>query len=280
MNILDGSALAARRLPGLRARAQALGAARGRSPSLGILGFTDVSGKVPHVAPKLRAAESCGIEVRVEALPVDASLADAIAAMERLRSAAELDGLFVQFPYPDASWGEPIEALIPPALDVDVMAPREVERFIRDAAMLPPVTVSAALALMDDAGIVLDGREGVVIAEASPFAEMFRLAFARRGARMAALVTPGEAMQHAAVRAASLVIVAAGIPGAVDATALADGAVAIDVGYFNPGARGDIANATTARHLDAVVPVPGGIGPMTISALLERVILFAERRGV
>lgn len=277
MTILDGSALAARRLPGLRARAQALGAARGRLPSLGILGFADASGKVPHVAPKLRAAEASGVAVRVEALPVGATLADAIAATERLRSDPDLDGLFVQFPYPEASWGEAIESLIPPALDVDVMAPREVQRFMRDASMLPPVTVSAALALMDDAGIALADRDGVVIAEPSPFAEMFRLAFARRGVRMSGLVSPQDAMHDAAVRGASLVIVAAGMPGAVDAMALAEGAVAIDVGYFNPGARGDVAHATTARHLDAVVPVPGGIGPMTISALLERVILFAER---
>lgn len=277
MIILDGTALAATRLPALRARAQALAAARGRAPLLGILGFADASGKVPHVAPKLRAAEACGIEVEVVAVPPGATLADALVAIERLRVTPGLDGLFVQFPYPDPSWGDAIEALIPPALDVDVMAPLEIKRFFADAGALPPVTVSAALALVDHAQLRLEEREGVVVAEPSPFAEMFREAFARRGARMHPLVAPQAAADDARVQAASLVIVAAGVPGVVDARRLAAGAIAIDVGYFNPGARGDIANVDAARHLGAVVPVPGGIGPMTISALLERVIRFAER---
>jgi methylenetetrahydrofolate dehydrogenase (NADP+)/methenyltetrahydrofolate cyclohydrolase len=277
--ILDGSALAARRLPGLRARVQALVAARGREPLLGILGFADASGKVPHVAPKLRAAESCGIAVELATLPPGVTLDETSFAVEALRAMPGLDGLFVQFPYPDPSWAATVEALIPSALDVDVMAPAEVERYFADPTVLPPVTVSAALALMDDARLALAGRAGVVVAEPSPFAEMFRLAFTRRGVQMSELVPPSGAHDDARVRQAALVIVAAGSPGCVDAASLAEGAIAIDVGYFNPGARGDIANATTARHLDAVVPVPGGIGPMTISALLERVILFAERRG-
>lgn len=277
MRLLDGKALAARRLPELRARALALVAARGRVPLLGILGFADASGKVPHVAPKLRAAEACGIDVRVVAVPEGASLDDLLTAMRQLCAQPGLDGVFVQFPYPDANWGAEIEALIPPSLDVDVMAPFEVERYLRDPEMLPPVTVSAALMLVDDAALTLDGRSGVVVAEASPFAEMFRLAFARRGARMAELVAPADAATDARVHEAGVVIVAAGAPATIDATKLAAGAIAIDVGYFNAGARGDIANAETARHLDAIVPVPGGIGPTTISALLERVILFAER---
>lgn len=277
MQLLDGKSLAARRLPELRARAQALAAARGRVPLLGILGFADASGRVPHVAPKVRAAEACGIDVQVVAVPNGASLAEALTAMRELGAQPGLDGLFVQFPYPDASWGAEIEALIPAALDVDVMAPSEVERYRREAEMLPPVTVSAALMLVDEAALTLAGRSGAVVAEPSPFAEMFRVAFERRGVRMAELLRPADAAQSTVLRESSLVIVAAGEPGVVDARVLAPGAIAIDVGYFNAGARGDIANAETARHLDAVVPVPGGIGPMTISALLERVILFAQR---
>ena len=61
--------------------------------------------------------------------------------------------MFVQFPYPDPAWGDAVEATIPASLDVDVMAPVEVERYFADASALPPVTVSAALHLVDEAGI-------------------------------------------------------------------------------------------------------------------------------
>ncbi len=75
-----------------------------------------------------------------------------------------------------------------------------------------------------------------------------------------------------------LVVVAAGRPGAVSAQAMAPGTVAIDLGYHNTGGRGDIDTTGGFDHLRAIAPVPGGIGPMTVSVLIERTIAAAEAR--
>ena len=79
------------------------------------------------------------------------------------------------------------------------------------------------------------------------------------------------------VQQAALVVVAASDPGVVPSTALAAGSICIDVGYFNSGGRGDVDTAGGVAHLGAFSPAPGGIGPMTVSVLVERVIAFAEQ---
>jgi methylenetetrahydrofolate dehydrogenase (NADP+)/methenyltetrahydrofolate cyclohydrolase len=107
---------------------------------------------------------------------------------------------------------------------------------------------------------------------------MFREELTRRGARMGDVLALDDAHASAVLSDAGLVVVSVGKPGAVDATGLARGAVAIDVGYFNPGGRGDVRGDTS--HLSAIAPVPGGIGPMTVSMLIERTILFAEHNAV
>jgi methylenetetrahydrofolate dehydrogenase (NADP+)/methenyltetrahydrofolate cyclohydrolase len=139
--------------------------------------------------------------------------------------------------------------------------------------------VSAALLLLDDYDVSIDGLSGIVVADDHPFSRMLRAALARRGAHMGSLVDPSATDLDARVRSAELVVVSAASPGLVQSTDIAPGAIAIDVGYFNPGGRGDIDPAGGFDHLAALCPVPGGIGPMTISALLERVVLFAESPG-
>lgn len=276
--VLDGVRLAAQRSPDLVARARAVAATSGAVPRLGILAFADADGRAPHVAGKVRAGAAAGVEVIVRVVPRTADLHEAHAMLKALAHDDRLDGIFVQFPYPDAAWGPQLEALIPASVDVDVMSPERVQRVMSGVERLPPVTVGAALALLDAHAVRVEGRRGLVIAEPSDFAAMFRLAFAQRGVQMLPLMRPTDPNLHEQLREVMVVIAAGGRPGSVRADHLAAGTVAIDVGYFNPGGRGDIDITGGVAHLDAIAPVPGSIGPMTVSCLVERTILFAERR--
>lgn len=278
MIILDGVRLATRRLPSLVVRSRAVVQRRGRAPRLGILAFAAADGRAPHVAGKVRAGTTAGVEVVVRVVPWAAGVDQARRVLETLVRDDDLDGLFVQFPYPDAAWGAQLEAMIPALVDVDVMSPETVKRVLNGIEPLPPVTVSAALELLDAHGVRVAGRRGLVIAEPSDFAAMFRLAFVRRGVQMLPLMRSTDTTLPERLREVTFVIAAAGLPGSVRADQLAPGTVAIDVGYFNPGGRGDFDIDEGIAHLDAIAPVPGSIGPMTVSCLVERTILFAERR--
>ncbi len=223
----------------------------------------------------LAAARSIRQTLDAEAGPSEAARTLTPAAVDALWES----GLMTYLNPREAGGDEPqLEAMIPPAVDVDVMSPERVTGVLNGVERLPPVTVSAALALIDAHDVRVAGRRGLVIAEPSDFAAMFRLAFVRCGVQMLPLIRPAETTLHERLREVTVVIAAAGIPGSVRANQLAPGTVAIDVGYFNPGGRGDIDINERIAHLDAIAPVPGSIGPMTVSCLVERTILFAERR--
>lgn len=270
---MDGVRLAQTRAPELKERALAVTNRRGRPPQLALLAFADASGRAPHVERKVRAAAAVGVEILPYIVPAGASTE---AALVEIQDAVErgCDGLFLQFPFPDSIRGDALCAAIPPSHDVDVMSPACVERY-RSGGALAPVTVEAGVALLDAYGVDVAGRDGVVIAQPDEFAEMFAAALARRGARMRYILSPERVRSEGVPADAKLVVVSVGEPAFVRAETIGRGAAVIDVGYFNPGGVGDVVGA--ASHLEAIAPVPGGIGPMTVSVLLERTIAFAER---
>lgn len=274
--ILDGRALARAREPELGRRAAAVAAARGHPPRLALVAFHLAADLPPFIVRKVRACERVEVEAVPHVLPSGIATEKARQAVETLARQA-VDGIFLEFPFPAQIDAEELIGAVPVALDVDVMTATLTRRYLDEAWGEPPVTVEAALALLDTFGIDITGLDGVLIADPSPFAEMFNEALARRGARMRPRQPPEQA--GSAVRGAELVVSAAAHPGLIRSNELASGAVVIDAGYFNEGGRGDVDTANGIEHLRALAPVPGAIGPMTISMLLERVIRRAERMG-
>jgi len=273
--LLDGRRLARERAPGLAARAAETARQRGRPPQLLLVAFAGPDGRAPSAELKLRACQQAGIGAAPILLPAGAGTDDVRRAIADGLAAHAPDAVFVEFPFPEVVDGDAVMASVPESLDVDVMTPGRIRRYLDEGAGVPPLTVAAALALLDRYGVSVAGLDGIVVAEPSPFAEMFRAALARRGARMRPLLPPTAPDLPEQIGAARLVVAAAARPGLIDSALLAPGTVAIDGGYYNPGGRGDIDSAGGTAHLAALAPVPGGLGPMTVSMLLERTIEFA-----
>jgi methylenetetrahydrofolate dehydrogenase (NADP+) / methenyltetrahydrofolate cyclohydrolase len=273
---LDGSSLAARRAEDIATGAAAVLTRRGRAPRLLLMAAADERGRVPYVAAKLRACAAAGIE----AVPLIVDAGDATpGAQSALTSAiAESlpDAVFVQLPLPACIREEVITSVIPTESDVDIMSPERVQRYMATPGEVPALTISAALLLLEAHAVSIEGRRGVVVAEDSAFSLMFREALSRSGAQMEPLVAPASVDLRARVSRADLVVVAAGRPGLLHTGMLTRGAIALDIGYFNKGGRGDIDVSPGIEHLAAIMPVPGGVGPMTVSALLERVVQFSS----
>lgn len=269
--LLDGRAFADRRAPAQAERAARVRARRGRAPAVHIVGFAADGITPPSITRKLRACAAVGVDATADVLDARAATDAVLEVMARMPEHA--DGLFLEFPFPDGVDDGALVAALPVELDVDVMTEARIAAFHAGDGP-PPVTVSAGLGLLDDGGVSIAGLRGVVVAEPSPFAEMFAQAMARRGASVE-LVAPADA---ARARDAQLVVACAARPGLLRSEELAAGAVVIDAGYFNPGGRGDVDTRGGIAHLGALAPVPGGIGPATIAMLVERVIDFAGAR--
>jgi methylenetetrahydrofolate dehydrogenase (NADP+) / methenyltetrahydrofolate cyclohydrolase len=274
VTVLDGRALAARRAPEIARRAAAVARHRGRAPTLLLMAFADDAGHAAHVPGKLRACAAAGIDALPLLIASGTVTPGVSSALAQAIDTSEPDAVFVQVPFPDAIDGDVVAAAIPFDADVDIMSPSRIAEYTSTPGALPPVTISAALLLLSEHGISVDGRRGVVVAEPSPFADIFAEELARHGAHMTVLDPSSPGLEEQ-VRAAGLVVAAAGRPAMLRSDALAAGAIALDIGYFNEGGRGDINTAPGIDHLRAIMPVPGGVGPMTVSALLERVVQFA-----
>lgn len=275
--ILDGSTLARSRAPALAVRGHRVAELLGRRPRLALVAFADRHGQARFVARKLRACAAAGVDVLPLVLPAGTPSPEAEHALRVLLGREVLDAVFLEFPFPGGIDGNALTDLVPAAVDVDIMTAGRITEYFADPDGLPPLTVSAGLELLDGHGVDIRGRAGVVVGPDIPFTRMFSEALARRGARMQPILPADATDLLVRVSAADVVVVAASVPGLVPSTALASGAVLIDAGYFNPGGRGDVDTAMGVAHLAAFAPVPGGIGPMTVSVLVERVIAFAEQ---
>lgn len=275
--VLDGSALAAVRAPDLAARAERVAASLGRRPRLLLTAFADGTGTAPFVARKMRACAAAGVDVLPLILPLGTSASLATRRLGACLAEERHDAVFLEFPFPDEVDGDALTAMVPASTDVDVMTAGCVARFFADPDAPPPLTVSAGLELLDGHGVEIRGRTGVVAGDDNPFTQMFREALARRGARMLPLVSSRSPDMLRVVQEAELVVAAVSVPGVISSAALSPGAILIDAGYFNAGGRGDVDTTDGITHLAAIAPVPGGIGPMTVSMLVERVIASAEQ---
>lgn len=299
--ILDGKGLARERAPELVARAADVTRGRGRPPRLVLVAFADPHGHTPYVARKRAACRAAGVDVAVMVRPAAQRGAGPAHALAGLLAQDPADGVFVQFPIPQHVDADALLAAVPLATDIDVMTPAAVAGYFTDPEADPPLTVSAALELLAAHDVDIEGVDAVVVGPATDFNRMFVEALARRGAWVSPpFALPGSAPDGASgppgpsapvelrdlLASAGLVVLSAGVPHAVPAGWLAPGTIVLDASYFNPGGRGDLdagADATGAggeaadgiAHLRALAPVPGGLGPMTVSVLVERVIARA-----
>lgn len=273
--ILDGRLLAERRLPALRERARRVRDLRGTPPQLLLMAFAGADGRAPWASRKVRAGTAAGVDVELLVLPADTETHAAVDALERAIEDLRPDGILLQVPFPPRIDLGGLVAAVPPEADVDVMRPERFQDFMAGRLDRPPATVAAVLALLEDGRVDIRGTKGVVIGEEEPFTAMLGEALARRGASVV-IVSPGSGELQGLLADATLVVAAVNRVGAVRAKDLAPGAVVVDGGYFNTSGRGDLDVSGGVDHLEALAPVPGGVGPMTVSMLLEGVIATAE----
>jgi len=276
--VLDGSALSGRRAPRLRERALAVEVTRGARPRLLLVAFEEDAGRAPWIPGKLRACADAAVEVRTLVLPSHVTPGRARAHFASELATSSADGVFVQFPFPRGFDGDLISAMIPADADIDLMRPQSVLEFLDGARSDPPLTVVAALELLRAHGISVQGHSALVVGERTRFNRMLEESLARGGADVD-VVSAGSRNLTARLGASTLVVTSAATPGAVRSHDLAPGSIVVDGGYFNPGGAGDVDIARGIEHLSAFAPVPGGVGPMTVSALVEAVVSSAEASG-
>jgi methylenetetrahydrofolate dehydrogenase (NADP+)/methenyltetrahydrofolate cyclohydrolase len=191
----------------------------------------------------------------------------------------DVDGILVQLPVPDQIDPDRVVAAIDPAKDVDGLTPLNAGLLAHGMPGLVPCTPAGVMELLRHEGVELEGAEAVVVGRS----KLVGVPIARLLLQADATVTMCHSRTRdlaEVCRRGDVLVAAAGSPGLIGADAVKPGAVVIDVGTnrTEDGLRGDVDFEAALEVAEAITPVPGGVGPMTIAMLLVNTLAAARAR--
>jgi methylenetetrahydrofolate dehydrogenase (NADP+) / methenyltetrahydrofolate cyclohydrolase len=276
--IIDGNAIARELRVGLLKRAATL-AARGVYPGLAVIRVGDHPASSVYVRNKVKACSEVGIDSRDIQLPGTTDEAALLGQIIALNNDAGIHGILVQLPLPPGLSSERVFEAISPLKDVDGFHPTNVGLLAIGHPRFVPCTPFGVMKLLEHEGISLEGRRAVVVGRSNIVGKPMALLLLQNGATVTICNSKTPDL-GAMTREAEILVVAAGKPRLVTAGMVKLGAIVIDVG-INRLADGKLAGDVDLQSLlgtaSCITPVPGGVGPMTITMLLENTLASAER---
>ena len=241
-----------------------------------------------YVAAKNSTAHALGIHSEQVTLPADTAEAELLARIDRYNHDPAIHGILVQLPLPRHIDEAKVLFAIDPAKDVDGFHPVNVGKMLLGEPCFLPCTPHGILELLQRAGVRTDGAEVVVVGRSNivgkPVANL--MLQKRAGGNATVTVCHTRTRDMAAhTRRADILIVAAGRARMIGADMVKEGAVVIDVGVNRVGRTdsgkailaGDVDFAPVAEKASAITPVPGGVGPMTITMLMKNTVQAARQ---
>lgn len=283
--IIDGKALAA----DLRAKIAEETAKLPVKPGLAVILAGDNPASVSYVTAKEKACQEAGmfsLEVRLDGSVSEAELT---AEIRKLNEDKRIHGILVQLPLPKHIDEKAVIAAIDPTKDVDGFTPVNVGKMLIGEECFLPCTPHGIIKLIEFAGMDIKGKHAVVIGRSNIVGKPVAVLLSRRETNATVTLchtgTPDIAKY---TKEADIVVVAAGKPGTLTGDMLKKGAVVIDVGVNRiaddsrpKGFRlaGDADFESCSEVAAAITPVPGGVGPMTITMLLWNTLESAKRHA-
>ncbi|MBO7688221.1 MAG: bifunctional methylenetetrahydrofolate dehydrogenase/methenyltetrahydrofolate cyclohydrolase FolD [Kiritimatiellae bacterium] len=285
--LIDGKKLAAETRAQIAAGVAALKAEKGVTPGLAVILVGDNPASVSYVTAKEMACTDAGMHSREIRLPASVAEADLLAEIARLNADPAIHGILVQLPLPRGFDEKKVIDAIAPEKDVDGFTPVNVGRMLIGEECFLPCTPHGIIKLIEVTGMDLAGKHAVVIGRSNIVGKPVAALLSRKNVNATVtLCHTGTPDVGAFTRLADVVVVAAGRPSTLTGDMLKPGAVVIDVGVNRvPDATkpkgyrlcGDADFASCAAVASAITPVPGGVGPMTITMLLWNTLESARR---
>ncbi|GAB4174556.1 MAG: bifunctional methylenetetrahydrofolate dehydrogenase/methenyltetrahydrofolate cyclohydrolase FolD [Rhodocyclaceae bacterium] len=276
--ILDGNALSARLRERLAERAAAL-RERGCPPCLAVILVGEDPASAVYVRNKIRACEAVGVRSLRYAYANDASPAEVLERIAGLNADPAVHGILVQLPLPRQFDADAVLESIAPDKDVDGFHARNAGLLLQGRPRFVACTPAGILRMLESENVPLGGAEAVVIGRSNIVGKPMALLLLQASATVT--VCHSKTRDLAAhCRRADVLVAAIGKPRFVTGDMVKPGAVVIDVGINRlPGGKlcGDVDFESARERASLITPVPGGVGPMTITMLLSNAIDAAER---
>ena len=287
MKLIDGKQLAQNLRGEIAAGVERLKAEKGVTPGLAVILVGDNPASVSYVTAKEKACAEAGMLSREIRLPAETTEADLVALVRELNEDPAIHGILVQLPVPKHISDKAVIDAIAPEKDVDGFTPVNVGRMMIGERCFLPCTPHGIIKLIEFSGMDLAGKHAVVIGRSNIVGKPVAALLSRKETNATVtLCHTGTPDVGKFTREADVVVVAAGRPNTLTGDMLKPGAVVIDVGVNRvPDATkpkgfrlvGDADFESCAKVAGAITPVPGGVGPMTITMLLWNTLESARR---
>jgi len=276
--LIDGTALSKQIRAEVAQRAAAL-TARGHKPGLAVILVGEDPASQVYVRNKVKACEEHGLHSVLEKYDASLSEADLLARIDALNKDASIHGILVQMPLPRHIDPTKVIEAIATTKDVDGYSVLSAGELVANLPGFRPCTPYGCMKLIESTGVSLKGKHAVVIGRSNTVGKPMALLLLQANATVTIChsATPDLAYH---TRQADVIVAAVGRRDTVTADMVKPGAIVIDVGMNrNDEGKlcGDVDFAGVSQVASAITPVPGGVGPMTITMLLVNTIESAER---
>ena len=275
---IDGKLISAEIREEIRAKTEELAARKGYRPGLAVVIVGEDPASQVYVRNKKRACEEVGFYSRGYELPATTTQEELLVLIDTLNADPEIHGILVQLPLPKHLDESAVLLRIDPKKDVDAFHPYNVGRIMIGDYKFLPCTPAGVMALLARTGIEIAGKKCVVIGRSNIVGKPMAMLLLH--AHGTVTVCHSRTKDLASVtREADILVVAIGKADFVTADMVKPGAVVIDVGMNRRAdgkLTGDVDYASVEPIASAITPVPGGVGPMTITMLLQNTLAAAE----
>ncbi len=282
--ILDGNALAQELRASFKSRVEAL-AAKGHRPGLVVILVGEDPASQVYVRNKVNACGAIGMHSEKITYPADVDQSVVLAKIAQLNADPNIHGILVQLPLPKQFDEEAVLEAISAEKDVDGFHAENVGALAQGNPRFIPCTPYGVMKMFEKGSVDLTGKEAVVIGRSNIVGKPMALLLINAGATVTVCHSRTKDLNFH-TRRADIVVAAVGKPRFVTADMIKPGAVVIDVGINRlqdgPEAGklcGDVDFASCQEVASLITPVPGGVGPMTITMLLANTIEAAERKA-
>jgi methylenetetrahydrofolate dehydrogenase (NADP+)/methenyltetrahydrofolate cyclohydrolase len=279
--LLDGKQLAQAMRDEIAARIAKLAGARERKPGLAAVLVGDNPASHKYVRNKRKACQEVGMESWLHALPADASESQLLSLLAGLNHDQAVNGILVQLPLPKQIREEVIVKAVSPLKDVDGFGPENLGLLAAGHPRYLPCTPAGVQQLLVRNNIPVDGAHVVIVGRSNIVGKPLALILMQKapGANATVTVCHSRSRNMAELtRQADIVVVAIGTAHFLKADMIRPGAVVVDVGInvIDGKTVGDVDFDGVREVASAITPVPGGVGPMTITMLLHNTIEAAK----
>lgn len=279
-NIIDGKAIAEDIRKVIATDVSAL-KAQGTTPGLAVVLVGEDPASRVYVSMKEKACAQAGIFSAEHKLPESTSEAELLQLIDQLNQDSRIDGILVQLPLPKQIDESKVLEAISPKKDVDGFHPYNVGRLATGNPLFRPCTPYGVMKMLEHTGVDLKGKEVVVVGRSNIVGKPVALMCLAEHATVTICHSRTRDLAGHVARA-DVVIAAVGQPEMIKGDWIKPGAVVIDVGVNRVAEKklvGDVEFTAAKERAGAITPVPGGVGPMTITMLLYNTVESAKRRA-